>query len=45
MTAQRSVDGGTASPTSPNTINTTQNTVVAQPSSVQQFNKTINVNV
>jgi hypothetical protein len=45
MTAQRSVDGGTASPTSPNTINTTQDTVVTQPSSVQQFSRTINVNV
>lgn len=45
MTAQKSIDGGTASPTSPNTINTTQNTVVTQPSSVQQFARTINVNV
>ena len=45
MTAQRSVDGGTFSPTSPNTINTTQDTVVTQPSSVQQFSRTINVNV
>lgn len=43
MTAQRSVDGGTASPISPNTIDTTANTVVAQPTSVQQFNHTINV--
>ena len=43
MTAQRSVNGGTASPTSPNTINTTQNTAVTQPASVQQFNRTINV--
>jgi len=45
MTAQRSINGGTASPTSPNTIDTTQNTVVTQPSSVQQFTRTINVNV
>jgi hypothetical protein len=45
MTAQRSVNGGTASPTSPNTINTTQDTVVTQPTSVQQFSRTINVNV
>lgn len=45
MTAQRSVNGGTSSPVSPNTITTTQNTVVAQPSSVQQFSRTINVNV
>ena len=43
MTAQRSVDGGTASPVSPNTINTTQDTVVTQPASVQQFSRTINV--
>ena len=41
MTAQRSVDGGTASPTSPNTIDTTQNTAISQ--DVQQFNRTINV--
>jgi hypothetical protein len=41
MTAQRSIDGGTASPTSPNTINTTQNTAISQ--DVQQFNRTINV--
>ena len=45
MTAQRNVNGGTASPVSPNTIDTTQNTVITQPSSVQQFNHTINVNV
>jgi len=45
MTAQRSVNGGTASPVSPNTITTTQNTVVTQSSSVQQFSRTINVNV
>jgi hypothetical protein len=43
MTAQRSVNGGTASPVSPNTIDTTPNTVVTQPTSVQQFNRTINV--
>ena len=43
MTAQRSVDGGTASPVSPDTINTTENTAVTQPASVQQFNRTINV--
>jgi len=41
MTAQRSIDGGTASPASPNTINTTQNTAISQ--DVQQFNRTINV--
>jgi hypothetical protein len=43
MTAQRSVDGGTASPVSPNTANTTANTVIGEPSSVQQYFKTINV--
>ncbi len=43
MTAQLSIDGGTASPVSPNTENTTENTVIDEPSSVQQFNKTINV--
>jgi hypothetical protein len=43
MTAQLSVDGGTASPVSPNTEDTTANTVIGQPTSVQQFNKTINV--
>ena len=43
MTAQRSVDGGTSSPVSPNTINTTEDTVIEQPTSVQQFNRTINV--
>ena len=43
MTAQRNVNGGTASPVSPNTINTTQNTAVTQPASVQQFSRTINV--
>jgi len=41
MTAQRSVNGGTASPVSPNTINTTQDTAINQ--DVQQFNRTINV--
>ena len=45
MTAQRSVNGGTASPVSPNTIDAIQNTVVNQPSSVQQFAHTINVSV
>ena len=45
MTAQRSVNGGTSSPTSSNTITTSQNTVVSQSSSVQQFSRTINVNV
>ena len=45
MTAQRSVDGGLSSPTSPNTITTSQNTVISQPSSVQQYLHTINVNV
>jgi hypothetical protein len=45
MTAQRNVDGGTFSPASPGTINTTQNTVITQPASVQQFSRTINVNV
>jgi hypothetical protein len=43
MTAQLSVDGGTASPVSPNTENVTDNTVIDEPSSVQQFFKTINV--
>ena len=43
MTAQKSVDGGTASPVSPNTEDTTANTVIGEPSSVQQFFKTINV--
>jgi hypothetical protein len=43
MTAQRSINGGTASPVSPNTISTTEDTVVTQSSSVQQFNRTINV--
>ena len=43
MTAQRTVDGGTASPVSPNTENVTGNTVIGEPSSVQQFFKTINV--
>ena len=45
MTAQRNVDGGTASPVSPNTANTSQNTVITQPSSVPQYNRTINVNI
>ena len=45
MTAQRSVDGGAFSPASPDTIDTTQDTVVTQPSSVQQWSRTINVNV
>ena len=45
MTAQRSVNGGTSSPISPNTINTSQDTVVSQPTSVQQFSRTININV
>jgi hypothetical protein len=43
MTAQRTVDGGTASPASPNTENTTENTAIGEPSSVQQFFKTIDV--
>ena len=43
MTAQKSVDGGTASPVSPNTEDTTANTVVGEPSSVQQYFKTVNV--
>ena len=43
MTAQKTIEGGTASPTSPNTINTTENTVVEQPESAQQFSHTINV--
>lgn len=43
MTAQETIEGGTASPTSPNTINTTDNTVIGQPESVQQYAKTINV--
>jgi len=43
MTAQRNINGGTASPVSPNTINTTQNTAVTQAASVQQFNRTISV--
>ncbi len=43
MTAQETVEGGTASPTSPNTISTTENTVTGQPTSVQQYAKTINV--
>ena len=43
MTAQETVEGGTASPTSPNTINTTENTVIDQPESVQQYAKTTNV--
>jgi hypothetical protein len=41
MTAQRNVNGGTASPVSPNTINTTQNTAINQ--DVPQFNHTISV--
>ncbi len=45
MTAQRGVDGGTASPVSPNTLNTTEDTIVTQPSSVQQFYRTIDVKV
>ena len=43
MTAQKSIDGGTASPVSPNTEDTTANTVVGEPSSVQQYFKTVNV--
>ena len=39
------VDGGLKSPVSPNTINTTANTVIGQPASVQQFSTTTNVNV
>ena len=35
------IQGGTASPVSPNTISTTQNTAINQ--DVQQFNRTINV--
>lgn len=37
------IDGDLASPTSPDTINTTENTVIDQPSSVQQYTNTINV--
>ena len=37
------VDGDLASPTSPDTINTTENTVINQPTSVQQYAKTIDV--
>lgn len=37
------INGDLASPTSPDTINTTENTVIDQPSSVQQFTNTINV--
>jgi hypothetical protein len=36
MTADRSVDGGLRSPQSPNTINTTQNTVINQTYGVGQ---------
>lgn len=43
MTAQRTVEGGTASPVSPNTENTTPNTVVGQPESTQQYYRTTNV--
>jgi len=43
MTAQQTVEGGTASPTSPNVTSTTENTVVGQASSVQQYNQTTNV--
>jgi hypothetical protein len=43
MTAQTSVDAGTASPTSPNTINSTENTVIDQPASTEQFFDTISV--
>ena len=43
MTAQETVEGGTASPTSPNTISTTENTVIDQPTSVQQYARTTNV--
>ena len=43
MTAQRSVNGGTASPVSPNTINTTQDTAINQ--DVPQFYRTIDVKV
>ena len=43
VTNPGSVNGGTASPVSPNTINTTQNTAVTQAASVQQFSRTINV--
>jgi hypothetical protein len=45
MTALRNVDGGTASPTRPDTINTSPDTVVGQPSSVQQYCRTTNVYV
>jgi hypothetical protein len=43
MTAQRTVEGGTDSPTKAECINTTDNTVVGQPESTQQFSHTINV--
>ena len=43
MTAQETIEGGTASPTSANSINTTENTVAGQPESTQQFFQTINV--
>jgi hypothetical protein len=43
MTAQLTVEGGVASPTSPNVVNTIEDTVVNQPTSVQQYSDTVNV--
>ena len=43
MTARRTVEGGTASPVSPNVENTTPNTVIGQSESIQQYYRTTNV--